>query len=102
MGEELEKLHHEKQELVRASSAEPPKETEGKNEEQMETKNILEKVAFYKRILLEASDCDMVSLHEVFLLPDQEDFHAKCRLLEDKLEKLSVERKLDEFISNTN
>ena len=68
---------------------------------------MLEKVASYKKILLEASDCDMVDLQEAFLLPDQEDFHEKCRILEDRLEKLSVERKvssgkLDEFISNSN
>ena len=105
--EELENLHLEKQELVRATSAEPPKETKEENQDHMDTKKMLEKVASYKKILLEASDCDMVDLQEAFLLPDQEDFHEKCRILEDRLEKLSVERKvssgkLDEFISNSN
>lgn len=105
--EELENLHLEKQELVRATSAEPPKESKEENRDHMDTKKMLEKVASYKKILLEASDCDMVDLQEAFLLPDQEDFHEKCRILEDRLEKLSVERKvssgkLDEFISNSN
>ena len=103
--DELEKLHSEKQELVRAASAEPP--VEDMREEQNNFKKIVEKVLKYKKLLLEAEESEISNLHEVFMMPDQTDFKAKCKLLEDKLELVNRERskvspgKLDEFMTNS-
>ena len=104
--DELEKLHSEKQALVRAASAEPPVE-EDVSEDQKNFKKIVEKVLRYKKLLLEAEDAEISNLHEVFMMPDQTDFKAKCKLLEDKLELVNRERskvspgKLDEFMATS-
>jgi len=106
--DELERLHTEKQELVRAASAEPLAEEDiAIGEDQKNFKKIVEKVLQYKRLLLEAEESEISNLHEVFMMPDQIDFKEKCKLLEDKLELLNRERskvspgKLDEFIANS-
>ena len=106
--DELERLHTEKQELVRAASAEPLAE-EDIGEDQKNFKKIVDKVLQYKKLLLKAeeSETEISNLHEVFMMPDQIDFKEKCTLLEDKLELLNRERskvspgKLDEFIANS-
>ena len=92
---------------MRAASAEPPVDMESK-EENINFKNIVDKVIKYKKLLLEAEDAEVTNLHEVFMMPDQIDLQAKCRHLEEKLEKLNQERskvspgKLDDFIASTN
>ena len=68
----------------------------------------MDKVIKYKKLLLEAEDSEVVNLHEVYMMPDQIDLQAKCRHLEEKLEKLNQERskvsrgKFDDFIASTN
>ena len=75
---------------MRAASAEPPVNVES-TEENINFKNIVDKVIKYKKLLLEAEDLEGANLHEVFMMPDQIDLQAKCRHLEEKLKKLNKE-----------
>jgi len=98
--EELEKLHHEKQSLVKIQSSDQEGEVK---EEKVNFRKIVDKVLKYKKLLLDAEEKEVGNLHEVFMMPDQVDFQAKCRLLEEKLETVNRSKvspgKLDEFIS---
>jgi len=104
MQDELESLHHENSALMRAASNDPPKE---ESEEKKNVGRIIEKVLKYKSFLLESSDCDVNTLKEVFIMPEEEDLHAKIRQLQETIEKFNKERsktspgKFEEFLSNS-
>ena len=107
--EELEQLQLEKQDLVRkAASTENITDNKEQNKDENQNfRKIVDKVLKYKKLLLEAEDKEVSDLHEVFMLPDQEDFKDKCKQLEQKLETVTRERssvspgKLDDFIANS-
>ena len=104
MQEELETLHHENSALARASSTEPTAE---ESEEKVNVGRIIEKVLSLKSFLLESDACDIDTLKEIFIMPEQEDLLAKVRQLEEKLAKQERERsktspgKFEEFLSNS-
>ena len=52
---------------MRAASAEPPVNVES-TEENINFKNIVDKVIKYKKLLLEAEDSEGANLHEVFMM----------------------------------
>ena len=107
--EELEQLQLEKQDLVRkAASTENITDNKEQNKDENQNfRKIVDKVLKYKKLLLEAEDKEVSDLHEVFMLPDQEDFKDKCKQLEEKLETVTRERsrvspgRLDDFIANS-
>eukprot|EP00092_Neocalanus_flemingeri_P033935 GFUD01036901.1.p1 GENE.GFUD01036901.1~~GFUD01036901.1.p1 ORF type:complete len:718 (+),score=219.33 GFUD01036901.1:58-2154(+) len=103
MREELETLNHENIALARSASTEPPKV---EKEEKLNFQRIVDKVIKYKKILVDAEDAELENLQEVFMLPGQEDFQVKCKLLQEKLENLDRDKtspgRFDEFLNNTN
>ena len=104
MQEELETLHHENSALVRANSTEPTVE---ESEEKVNVGRIIEKVISFKSFLLESEACDVDTLKDIFIMPEQEDLLAKVRQLEEKISKQERERsktspgKFEEFLSNS-
>ena len=104
MQEELETLHHENSALVRANSTEPTVE---ESEEKVNVGRIIEKVISFKSFLLESDACDVDTLKDIFIMPEQEDLLAKVRQLEEKISKQERERsktspgKFEEFLSNS-
>lgn len=103
MREELETLNHENTVLARSASTEPPAV---ETEEKLNLRKIVEKVMKYKKILVEADHVVEDNLEEVFLLPGQEDYKLKCRILQEKLENLNRDKtspgKFEEFLNNSN
>ena len=65
--EELEKLHHEKQTLVKTQSSDQDIEAK---EENVNFRKIVDKVLKYKKLLLDAEEKEVGNLHEVFMMPD--------------------------------
>ena len=104
MQEELETLHHENSALARTSSTEPTAE---ESEEKVNVGRIIEKVLSFKSFLLESEACDVDTLKDIFIMPEQEDLLAKVRQLEEKIAKQERERcktspgKFEEFLSNS-
>jgi len=103
MREELETLNHENVTLARSASTEPP---EVEKEEKLNMNKILEKVLKYKKILAEADSTELENIQEVFMLPGQEDYKAKCMLLQEKIDNLDRDKtspgRFEEFLANTN
>jgi len=102
MRDELETLNQENSVLARSASTEP---TIQESEEKFNTKNIIEKVVKYKKVLLEADNVPIETVEEAFVLPEQEDFRAKCKILQEKIENLNRDKtspgKFEEFLQNS-
>lgn len=103
MREELETLNQENKVLAISASTEP---TVSETEEKLNAKKILEKVIKYKKMLLEADNVPIEDVEEAFILPEQEDFKLKCRMLQEKIENLNRDKtspgKFEEFLQNSN
>jgi len=102
MRDELETLNQENSVLARSASTEP---TIQESEEKFNTKSIIEKVVKYKKVLLEADNVPIETVEEAFILPEQEDFRAKCKILQEKIENLNRDKtspgKFEEFLQSS-